>query len=196
MIYVPQSLQRSAKPPPPPPPPPPTLAACDAAAAELEAEIASALFDICPAYAQLAAGCVRRAGERCGPDLETAVAATVYWAALKNGAASSDAQDEVLLQSRFGLLRSVSKAALATLIADALPPLGAAGLRLASLRVVDGASGRIVATTAARRAQMAAAGRVACERCGRHVLSHTGGLEWHLKAAHGVTAHTEAAAAE
>jgi hypothetical protein len=183
----------------------------EGAAAELEAALSRALEEVCPAYAPLARRSVRRVGERGGgADLESAVAAAVFGAAARdaraaaeeeehavaNGCAPSDAAAAVvLLQSRLGLQRSVSRAQLAQLLLDALPPLGAGGLRLAALRVAPGESGHIRATTLRRREQMAAEGRVACAQCGRYVMAHTGGLEWHLKTAHGVRVHAEAAAA-
>jgi len=121
------------------------------------------------------------------------------------------------LVSIHGLRRHITRNELAHLIvdavADALPAAGASGgggsggggvgsladhtaaLRLVGICVAPGMSGAIRATTAEWRDSMASSGRVACAQCGRFVAVKTGGLEWHLKAVHGVTVHAEAAAA-
>jgi hypothetical protein len=186
-----------------------------------EGMLCRALRCVCPAYSHLAVGSAKDVSERGGPDLESAVAAAVYWKAYRDAQASRRAkapaakasacapsrpgepggsggggspaghrgpqEARVAICSDYGVERHVTRAALAELIIDALPALAAGGggggeqpttggggggddggLPLAALRVAEGGSGTIQATTCARRAQMAAKGRVACERCGRY----------------------------
>ena len=101
------------------------------------------------------------------------------------------------LLSDYGVARSVSRAELASLLVAALimPPLTspaesagqeAARLQLAAVRVLEGESGAIQLTSVGRMADMAQEGRVSCVHCGRFVVGRTGGLEWHLKTAHGL----------
>jgi hypothetical protein len=58
-------------------------------AAEFEAALARALEEVCPSHAHLARGCVRRVDERGRADLESGVAAAVFWAAASAGRAGA-----------------------------------------------------------------------------------------------------------
>eukprot|EP01052_Picozoa_sp_SAG31_P002016 SAG31_NODE_67_length_28318_cov_6.493674_34_plen_798_part_00 len=186
------------------------------AVAKLESLLECALEHICPAYAAMAAGTVKQISERGGPDLESNVAAAVFWAAYRDEKQRQEQQrseppqpqrnkssgdPSTTITSEFGVQRRVTRRQLAQLVIDALPPFLQPDRSEDSFVAVyltgEGHSGAIQITTAARRNTMATVGRVACVHCGHFVVAKTGGLEWHLKTAHGLalTDHAQAASA-
>jgi Ankyrin repeats (3 copies)/2OG-Fe(II) oxygenase superfamily len=180
-----------------PSPAPVPIQVDDPALDEFEAQLGSALQQLSPLHAHLARGSVKRVGERGGPDLESTVAAKVFWAAAGEARARGESRRSdgcVVLQSSYGIERLLTLPQLGALLCDTMAPCGPLS-QLSGVRVAEGAGGTIHSTTRARRDAMASAGRVACDRCGRYVHARTGGLEWHLKNAHGLVIHSEAAAA-
>jgi hypothetical protein len=96
-----------------------------------------------------------------------------------------------VVQSDFGVDRTVNRVGLANSVVDAVPRDVVAS-RFAFIGVADGTAGTIHVTTVQHAVERAEAGQWPCALCGVFVSVSTQGVEWHMKNVHGTTRHSDA----
>ena len=146
-----------------------------------------------------------------GPPLESTVATQAFWHAFRSstpsplqaasggGGAATGGEKMAVITSEFGVEKTVTRVELAQLIIEAIPTADAQTARtspagcLSFAAVAPGVSGSLLLTPKRHWELKSLVGLVGCARCGRFIKSSNQGLEWHMKAVHGMAGcHSEA----
>ncbi|GBG31240.1 Ankyrin repeat domain-containing protein 17 [Hondaea fermentalgiana] len=129
-------------------------------------------------------GSVLRRGSN-KPEFESRLPSSVYWSLFRIQRAARPEAPKVLVVSALGLERELSRDDLARALVDELP----SEHPLAFISASEDGSGKLTMSSKTYVARQGAQGQVMCVKCGAFVRAATGGLEWHLKTAHGVETH-------